>query len=75
MKKIVLKILIFVNVFVFAQNNPNQITIKGKVLDQFKKPISNVNITHNNFGTISSPVLNDTYFGQWVDPCFNHYKY
>ena len=55
MKKIVLKILIFVNVFVFAQNNPNQITIKGKVLDQFKKPISNVNITHNNFGTISSP--------------------
>lgn len=55
MKKIVLKILIFVNVFVFAQNNPSQITIKGKVLDQFKKPISNVNITHNNFGTISSP--------------------
>ena len=54
MKKIVLKILILLNIFVFAQNNPNHITIKGKVLDEFKKPITNVNITHKNFGTISN---------------------
>ena len=54
MKKIVFKILILLNIFVFAQNNPNQITIKGKVVDELKKPITNVNITHKNFGTISN---------------------